>query len=303
MKNLDYNDLLDNSYTYPNNKIFASIIGEHPSQGARSPKLWNAAFLSHKIDCKMLPMDVSLPNLKNILEVLEKDTNFIGGSITTPYKELVARWLTPERMTSEASSIGAVNCLFRNDNGRLFGTNTDGEAALFSFKSNYGDVSGKNILLLGPGGAGKAVTAFFANATPPKGKLFLAGRLNRVVGKNLTKRLNAFEWVQWDKIDELLSKIDILINCTSLGFGKTINISPIQSNQIIKLNSHCIVFDIIYQPELTELLRASQKMGLQILNGSEMNLEQAVIAYGYTAPEPNGKNSTRDAMKEIVLNS
>ena len=64
-----------------------------------------------------------------------------------------------------------------------------------------------------------------------------------------------------------------------------------------------VEFDIIYQPELTELLRASQKMGLQILNGSEMNLEQAVIAYGYTAPEPNGKSSTSDAMKEIVLNS
>ena len=303
MKNLDYNNLLDNSYTYPKNKIFASIIGEHPSQGARSPKLWDAAFLSHKIDCKMLPMDVSLLNLKNLLEVLEKDTNFIGGSITTPYKELVAQWLTAERMTSEANSIGAVNCLFRNDNGRLYGTNTDGEAALFSFKSNYGDVSGKKILLLGPGGAGKAVTAFFANAVKPKGKLFLAGRLNHVEGNNLAKKLNAFKWIQWEEIDELLSKIDILINCTSLGFGKAINMSPIHSNQITKFHSQCIIFDIIYQPKLTELLKASQKRGLQILNGSEMNLEQAIIAYGYTAPEPNGNSSTKNAMKEIFLNS
>ncbi len=303
MKNLDYNNLLENSYIYPKNKIFASIIGEHPSQGARSPKLWDAAFLSHKIDCKMLPMDVSLPNLKNLLEVLEKDINFIGGSVTTPYKELVAQWLTTERMTPEANSIGAVNCLFRNNNGRLFGTNTDGEAALFSFKSNYGDVAGKNILLLGPGGAGKAVAAFFANATQPKGKLFLAGRLNYVEGNNLAKKLNAFKWVQWEAIDELLSKIDILINCTSLGFGKAININPIHSNQITKLHSKCIVYDIIYQPELTQLLKASQKRGLQILNGYEMNLEQAVIAYGHTAPEPNGKNSTRKAMKNISLNS
>ena len=79
-------------------------------------------------------------------------------------------------------------------------------------------------------------------------------------------------------IAQRVESIDILINCTSLGFGKTIDVIPIQSNQIIKLNSNCIVFDIIYQPELTKLLKASQKIGLQILNGSAMNLEQAVLA-------------------------
>ena len=124
MKHIEYSNLLENNYTHPKNKIFASIIGEHPSHGARSPKLWNAAFLSHKIDCQMLPMDVSQTNLKKLLEELDKDINFIGGSVTTPYKELVAGWLTPERMTPEASSIGAVNCLFRNKNGSLCGTNT-----------------------------------------------------------------------------------------------------------------------------------------------------------------------------------
>ena len=299
MKHVEYSNLLENNYTHPKNKIFASIIGEHPSHGARSPKLWNAAFLSHKIDCQMLPMDVAQINLKKLLEELNKDINFIGGSVTTPYKELVAGWLTPERMTPEAISIGAVNCLFRKKNGSLCGTNTDGEAALSSFKSKYGDVSGKNILILGPGGAGKAVAAFFALAIQPQGKLFLAGRFNPDKGKSLAKKLKAFEWIQWDKIGNLLSKIDILINCTSLGFGKTIDVIPIQNNQIIKLNSNCIVFDIIYQPELTKLLKASQKIGLQILNGSAMNLEQAVLAYGYAAPEPNGKSCTRDAMKKI----
>ena len=128
-------------------------------------------------------------------------------------------------------------------------------------------------------------------------QLFLP--LNLDIGKNLTKKFKSFEWIQWDKIDDLLLKIDILINCTSLGFGKAIDVAPIQTNQIIKLNSNCIVFDIIYQPELTKLLKASQKIGLQILNGSAMNLEQAVLAYGYAASEPNGKSCTRDAMKKI----
>ena len=121
----------------------------------------------------------------------------------------------------------------------------------------------------------------FSKAVRPNGKVSIVGRLNREDGLKLTKKLNASEWLFWNEIDKQLSNVDILINCTSLGFGDKISESPLNYNQLRKLKTTCVVYDIIYQPFLTKLLEHSKKLNLEILNGSEMNLEQAVLAYGY----------------------
>ena len=80
--------------------------------------------------------------------------------MTIPHKEAVFKWLKG-RLTYSSKKIGAVNCLFRDKNGTLKGTNTDGEAALESFKKKFGNIKNKKILLIGPGGAGKAVASYF----------------------------------------------------------------------------------------------------------------------------------------------
>ena len=161
MEDFKYSYLINNKTKFSNNKMFAAIIGASPSRGARSPKLWNAAFNENSIDCKMIPLDVSSNKFNQLLFELDQDRNFIGGSITIPYKEQAAKWLGSKRLTNEAISIGSINCIFRNQEGKLIGTNTDGEAALITFVKKYGNVSGKNLLILGPGGAGKAVIARF----------------------------------------------------------------------------------------------------------------------------------------------
>ena len=297
MEIIKYKNLINNKIENLENKLFTAIIGESPSSGARSPILWNAAFKALTMNCRMIPLDVSSHNLDKLIYELDNDKNFVGGSVTIPYKEKVARWLGQHRLSDQANAIGAVNCIYRNKDKKIVGTNTDGEASLVSFEKEFGSVAGKKILILGPGGAGKAVIAYFTKAALPDGHVTVAGRLNTEEGKKLTKKLNASLWIQWEEIDNYINNIDVLINCTNIGFGKNIEQSPITINQINKLKKNCIVYDIIYQPHLTRLLTKSVEKKLKILNGLSMNLEQAVLAFGHAHPKINDFNLVRKSMK------
>lgn len=283
--------LLDNALVYPEQTRFAAILGASPSKGARSPTLWNAAFKAQGVDAQMLPMDVSAERLTQLLTALEANPDFIGGAIAMPYKESIAHWLG-DRLTSEAQAIGAVNCLYRDTIGQLMGTNTDGEGALVSYEKQFGSLSGKSVLLLGPGGAGKAVAAYMARAVKPQGRLTICSR----VSVDYT-RLGATVGMQWDELARALPIVDILVNCTSVGAATQIDQSPLSPIQLAKLPVHAVVFDIIYQPSPTKLLQLAKERGLKTLDGMAMNLEQAILAYGYAAPQTLGSEVTRTAME------
>ena len=110
------------------------------------------------------------------------------------------------------------------------------------------------------------------------------------------------KWSPWKKIDNSLAIADALVNCTSIGFGKQENESPLNDKQLGKLSKTVCVFDIIYQPEESILLNKARKRGIATLNGLKMNLEQAMIAYKYTAQEPAGEIVTRSAMENAGAN-
>ena len=286
--------LADNPLAYSDGRNFAAIVGANPSKGARSPGLWNAAFAAHGIDAEMIPIDVPGEHLEWLLATLDNNPWFLGGAVAVPHKEAVARWLG-ERVAPEAAAIGAVNCLFRDSSGRLVGTNTDGEGALVSFENRFGAVAGRSVLLLGPGGAGKAVAAFFRRAVGPNGRLFIAGRSPG--GRRYAERLEC-EWVEWRNLAEALPGVDVLINCTSVGSGATAGESPVASELLAHLPERALVVDIIYQPSPSALLILAARRGLAVLDGGVMNLEQAVLAYGYAAPQPRGQEATRTAMEQ-----
>jgi shikimate dehydrogenase len=274
-------------------KKYTSIIGFSPSKGARSPKLWNYAFKKYRIKNEMVPFDVKNNNLSKLLNFLELDQNYIGGCVTVPYKEKVFRWLG-KNITKTSKKIGAVNCLFRGKNGKLIGTNTDGEAALKSFENKFGKVKNKRILLLGPGGAGKAVASYFSQAIKNKKSLIIAGRsLN---SKKFSKKLKA-KWFSFKNISKIeLYNIDIVINCTSLGFSSKIKKSPLSKLQLLKLRKSAKVFDIIYEPKETELIKMSKQKKIKTINGLEMNLIQAALAFHYVT-----KKSTNLTLKHMCL--
>jgi shikimate dehydrogenase len=270
---------------------YAAIIGANPSNGARSPKLWNAMFKHSSLNYSMIPLDVTKDKIVELLDSLNQDRKFIGGAIAVPYKETVAQWLG-KNITLEAKKIGAVNCLYRGASGDLYGTNTDGEASLIAFENKFGLIDSKKILIFGLGGAGKAVAAYFSSKSE---KVIIATRSEMMY---YAKKIGA-NWVNWSQIDTLVTKQDVIINCTSIGFGSQESLSPLSKEQVEKLAKSTIIYDIIYQPLETNLLSMSKYQGLSTLNGLSMNLEQAVLAYQYAVDTKSSTEQIRSTMSSI----
>jgi len=284
--------LIENQINTTHLDKYAAIIGENPSNGARSPKLWNAVFDNYGLNYSMVPLDVAKDKIIDLLNDLSQDEDFIGGAIAAPYKELVAKWLG-ENITSEAKKIGAVNCLYRNAKGEIQGTNTDGEASLITFKNKFGSLKSKSVMILGIGGAGKAVASYFsadANST------IIISRSKD--GKEYADKINARSG-NWSQIDDIIDTIDVVVNCTSVGFGDQEMESPLSEDEVENLKKTAIVFDIIYQPLKTKLLEIASNSGISTLNGLEMNLEQAVLAYQYAVKPNKGLDMIRKIMAQI----
>ena len=262
---------------------YAAILGESPSKGARSPTLWNAAFKGLKLPAMMHPMDIRKENLKSVVGSLRQDKRFIGGAVTMPYKIEIMPFL--DALEPEAEIIGAVNCIYRKDGG-LVGANTDGAGALWSLQNTYGDLRGKGVLLLGVGGAGFAVAAYVANALGKNGTLRLANRSPgplQILASRLQGACQIQTIAHWPVTPEDVAGVDVLVNCTSIGFANHKEealrmASPVSRQVLINMQSS-LVYDIIYQPLETELLREAKQCGHKTLNGLAMNLEQAVIAF------------------------
>jgi shikimate dehydrogenase len=283
--------LIENKIDISSLDKYAAIIGANPSNGARSPKLWNAMFKHSSLNYSMIPLDVTKDKIVELLDSLNQDRKFIGGAIAVPYKETVAQWLG-KNITLEAKKIGAVNCLYRGASGDLYGTNTDGEASLIAFENKFGLIDSKKILIFGLGGAGKAVAAYFSSKSE---KVIIATRSEMMY---YAKKIGA-NWVNWSQIDTLVTKQDVIINCTSIGFGSQESLSPLSKEQVEKLAKSTIIYDIIYQPLETNLLSMSKYQGLSTLNGLSMNLEQAVLAYQYAVDTKSSTEQIRSTMSSI----
>ena len=291
-------NLINNSIKLNKSENFCAIIGVNPSNGARSPLLWNAAYSHYGLSTQMLPLDVSAQNFDDLLDELNNNQKFIGGAITMPYKENTVNWLG-NRITAEAKEIGAVNCLYRGKDNQLYGTNTDGEASILSYQSHFGDITGKSIVILGTGGVAKAVSAYFSAGVGEVGKVTIVGRLNN--GKEYAESINA-NWISWSNMDDILKEVDGVINCTSIGFLDQEGASPLNKDQLSILSDTTNIFDVIYQPLKTELILLAKVRKLQYLNGSEMNIEQAVLAFNYANPQFSNLQDIKAAMLKAVSN-
>lgn len=277
---------------------WASIIGLNPSKGARSPILWNATFRSLSVCGRMIALDVKPENLTRLMTVLEADANYIGGAVAAPYKELIADHLGVNHLTPEAAAIGAVNCLFRDNVGRLSATNTDGEGALNSLVATSGSLQNRRILLLGSGGTARSVAAYFARSLGPAGKLVISARnWDRACELGVKHSVVCANWPPQRK---WIEECDLLVNCTSVGSGDQFGLCPLDLQLLEHLPPNTLVFDVIYQPPETALLAACRELGFKTLNGAGMNLEQAVLGFYNTLRGSISIDQIRTSMIEAT---
>ena len=278
------NAIIENEISESNLDFYTVIIGTKPSQGARSPKLWNRVYDYEEKRIRMVPLDVREDKLEQVFNYLKEDKRCLGGAVAVPYKEKIFN-LIKDNVEEEIKAIGAVNCFHRPANGSLInkftGTNTDGEAALEPIRQQLIESQNLTIGLLGFGGAGKAILAFLLRDFKKKHKIYL---FNRSPVNIKTEKKNGLYSYTLNDLDTFLPHFDLLINATSVGHIESVNKTPVPAELLATAKKTMVVYDIIYDPIKTVLLKNSEELGLRTINGLRMNLIQAVLAYSYTNP-------------------
>jgi shikimate dehydrogenase len=234
------------------------LIGD-PVEHSLSPLIHNAAFKALGLNYAYITLRTS--DIERAIETIR--TNGIRGvSVTTPHKVSVLPYL--DRLDPAARKIGAVNTIV-NDNGKLIGYNTDGDAALKALEE-VTELGGKKVVLVGGGGAALAIATAFKEK---KVNLTILNR-TEAKAKELADKVGADNAGGLDKIS-LVTEADILINATTVGMTKTgETIVPREF-----LHPRLTVFDIVYNPKETRLLREAREKGCNIVYGYKMLLYQA----------------------------
>ena len=291
---LSIEDLIENKIKL-NKKYFCTIIGSNPSKGARSPKLWNYTYKKMDIGRKMIALDLKKNNLKKLLLTLKHNDKFIGSAVTNPYKEEILKFKLI-KLNSIERDIGAINCFYRYKKSFL-GINTDGIAAIDTLNKNKLNLKNKKILLLGCGGAGKAIASYISSKIYKKNNLIISVRKKSKI-KKLSKKLNC-NLIDWEKRFQYLSDVDIVINATSLGNINNLQKTPINKSSFKKFKKNTFFFDINYQPRKTLFLKYADESGFRFCNGLHMNLSQAVIAFNVVNKINSKYNKTYNLMRKV----
>lgn len=248
------------------------IIG-YPIGHSLSPLIHNYAFENLDFNSVYVSFDVNEEDLKDAIMGI-KALGIKGLNVTVPHKESVIKYL--DRISDEAKLIGAVNTI-KNNSGSLEGYNTDVTGFMESLKEHNVDVVGKNAVILGAGGAAKAVAVglallgvksiYVCNRSIDKAK-----ELSIHMGNNFNIKSLGISYNDLNMLDE----IDILINATSVGMYPNVDVSPIEEDVVAKAK---FVYDIIYNPEKTLFLSYAEKYRIKYINGLDMLINQAIDSF------------------------
>lgn len=265
-----------------NTKILC-VIG-HPIEHSMSPIMHNAALRQFNLDYVYLAFNIFPSNLKFAMKGF-RAFNIIGINVTLPFKQEIMKYL--DEIDPLALKIGAVNTI-KNDEGYFIGRNTDAEGAMNALLNAGYTIQGKNILLLGAGGTARALVYIMAedankiviaNRTEKKA-VKLANEINKYFNNKIEGKSNSISILKQES-----KKADILINTTPLGMYPNIDQSPIPADF---LHEGLFVFDVVYNPLNTKLIKDATEKGCQILEGLNMLVNQGAIAFEWwTNRKPN----------------
>jgi shikimate dehydrogenase len=250
---------------------FGDPIAENPTG-----VMQEAAFQSLGLQWRYLLIEVHKGDLEAAIKGI-RAMNFRGINLTIPHKVEVLKYL--DQVSADARLMGAVNTV-RREGDRLIGENTDGKGFLQSLRHDAGvDPAGKRIVVLGAGGAARAVTV----------ELALAGAahitvVNRTAGRGqtLVELLNektpaSADFVSWERTYALPSDTDVLVNATSIGLFPNVDQKPDIAYDTI--TDGMIVCDVIPNPPYTPLLKEAEARGARTLDGLGMLVYQGGIAF------------------------
>ena len=273
------------------------IIGD-PVEHSLSPVMQNAAIKHLGLDYIYVPFPVKGENLKNAIAGFEA-INLVGFNATIPHKQAIIPYLSD--ITPVAKAIGAVNTVWHTEAGWK-GTNTDVTGFIAPLKTMSRDWSEMNPVVLGNGGAARAVIAGLADLGCRK--IHLVGRNKDKLGIFYKSWQNSPQIIQllkihyWDDLPGLLPTADLIVNTTPVGMYPNVERSPIEPELMKKIKSNAIAYDLIYTPSPTQFLSLAQEQGAKIIDGVEMLVQQGASALEIWLQKPVPVDVMREALLE-----
>jgi shikimate dehydrogenase len=265
-----------------------------PVEGNPTQYVMEKAFAAARLDWRYLTLEVSPADLADAVRGM-KALGFRGGNFTIPHKVAVVPLL--DALSPAAALIGAVNCVNHLD-GKLVGENTDGKGFLQSLRTLV-EPAGKQVVVLGAGGAARAVAVEMA----------LAGAANIIVvnrtaqrGQPLVELLAAktgasASFVEWKGDYAVPPNVDVLINATSVGLNDPAARVPVA---VESLRRGLVAADVVFNPPQTRFLAEAEQRGCTTLDGLGMLVNQSAVGFEiWTGIKPDAA-LMREALEEFL---
>jgi len=268
----------------------------HPVRHSLSPAMHNSAFETLGLDCVYVAFDIHPEKIGLAAEAI-KTLDIMGVNVTIPHKETIMPYL--DDIAPDAVHTGAVNTV-KNDGGKLYGYNTDVEGFMRAVKEDLGfEPEGADVFLLGAGGAARAVmSAFCMNAA---GRICIANRTPGKAESLATQFRNHFSEIEIESmalddapaVRSRLAEADIIVNSTSAGMsGEGAVELPLEA-----LKKNAVIYDLVYKPPETALVKESRERGHKASGGLSMLLYQGAKSFEIWT----GKEAPVDVMKKALV--
>jgi shikimate dehydrogenase len=269
--------------------VFGQPVAGNPTQ-----YMMEKAFAHVGLEWRYLTLEVAPEGLADAVRGM-RAMGFRGCNLTIPHKVEVIKHL--DRTSEAAALMGAVNCVNRVGD-ELVGENTDGKGFVQSL-GEVTDPAGRNVVILGAGGAARAIAVEVALAGAAK--ITVVNR-DETRGRELAALVNdkvhvPAEYVKWQGDFRVPSESEVVIHATSIGLGDAEARVPLA---VETLEADMVVADVIFNPPETRLLRDAQSRGCRTLDGLGMLVNQAVIAFRIWTGKDANAEVMRDALEEFL---
>jgi shikimate dehydrogenase len=260
-----------------------ALLGD-PVAHSLSPAMHNQAFEQYGLDFAYVPLRVPAEGVKTAVEAL-RVFNFRGANVTLPHKQAVIPYL--DEVTESSRVIGAVNTILNQD-GRLIGTTTDPEGFLECYRENGHSFIGQSVAILGNGGSARTIAYSLLMHDRPS-QVFLVGRdlrKSRQLASEISDRLDlrggtalpAPEAVDLADYASVRDRIQVVVNTTPVGMHPNVEASPLEARDLLPGQ---VIYDIVYAPERTRLLRDAEVRGLKTVGGLGMLVHQGRASFEF----------------------
>ena len=239
------------------------IIG-NPVSHSLSPVLHNYWFNKYNIEATYSLFNIQEQEIESIVKKI-KDKKLSGVNVTLPYKQKIIPFI--DQLVNDAKSTNSVNTIFMDEDKTLVGENTDVFGLQAAYLKEIPDIENKKALVIGAGGVSPSIIFSLQ-----KSKIQEVAIINRTHDKSifLKKKFNSLKILEWNSLEQEISKFDIIINATSLGLK---NGEDFQFN-FDNVKDNLIYIDTIYNPMETKTLRFLKENKIKTFNGLDMFIYQ-----------------------------